>query len=285
MYHLFRWTRLSTGRNLMTRHYEPLQPHLLMAFARRYGCETFIDVGANIGAYSLLMTSIPTIGKVHSFEPSPETVAQLRENIALNGLEDRIEVHNKAVSDRRGELRFGIVNSLSGANSVIDTSIHSTGKFESQVTVEAVRLDDHLPLRGQRICVKIDIEGHEKAAIAGMTQLLSENHVVLQIEDRPESASDIAETLGPLGFRPLTRIGPDRYFANIEPVLTDRDLVELFEQASGALVESSLAQLQEIFGPDGVRPLDIRFGKLLNVQLLGSIATFARNVRSALRGR
>ncbi len=48
MYHLYRWTRHSIGRNYMTRHYEPLQPHLLMALARRFECQTFLDVGANV---------------------------------------------------------------------------------------------------------------------------------------------------------------------------------------------------------------------------------------------
>lgn len=283
MYHLFRWTRASRGRNFLTRHYEPLQPYFLMALAERAGCDTFLDIGANIGGYALLMTKVPGVRQVHAFEPGPDSFEQLRENVRLNELEGKVSLHNKAVSDRPGELRFGIVHPLSGANSVIDTSIHVSDKFARDIRVEAVMLDDYLPLSGQRLCVKMGIEGHERAALAGMAGVLADNDIVLQIEDRQGTDTDIAGALQGYGLRPMTVIGPDRYFTNIEALLSDREIVHVFEHASVALVEASLALLQECYGADGVSPVDIGLGRLAGVQLKGPAATLARRVRAALR--
>lgn len=283
MYHLFRWTRPSTGRNRLTRHYEPMQPHLLMALAERLECETFVDVGANVGAYSLMMTTLPRITTVHAFEPSPETFDHLRQNVALNGLVGKVKVHEKAISDQPNELRFGIVNTLSGANSIIETSAHAAGRFEREIRVEAIRLDDYLPVCGQRICVKIDVEGHEKQALAGMARVLAGNEIVLQIEDYSDADSDLAEQLRPYGLLSLFRIGADRYFTNVTPMLTDREVVEIFEQASGNLVLSSLAMLQQSYGPDGNSPIELRLGRSLGVQISGRAASLARRARAMLR--
>lgn len=283
MYHLFRWTRSSKGRNVLTQHYEPIQPHLLMALAKRLECETFIDVGANIGAYSLLMTSLPNIRKVHAFEPSPETFSQLRQNVALNGLEAKVHIHDKAISDQPKGLRFGIVNPCSGANSIIETSIHAADKFEREVRVEAVRLDDYLPERGQRICMKIDVEGHEREALAGMAGVLASNEIVLQVEDFSDAENELVEQLKPHGLLSLFRVGADRYFTNVHPIPTDREIVEIFEAASSGLVQSKLAILQEFYGPDGVSPVDIRLSRFLKIQLLGSAATLVRRVRALLK--
>src|SRR3989344_3811026 len=58
--------------------------------------DTFIDVGANIGVFSLLASSKIKKGKVFAFEPSPKILAQLYANIALNQKTDRILVAEKA---------------------------------------------------------------------------------------------------------------------------------------------------------------------------------------------
>ena len=66
----------------------------------------FVDVGANIGTYSLLARRLvgPT-GRVVAFEPHPVAAARLRENVELNRI-DNIEVHEAAVADVAGEAEF-----------------------------------------------------------------------------------------------------------------------------------------------------------------------------------
>ena len=63
-----------------------------------------VDIGANVGAYTLLIAKgVGRGGKVVSFEPNPEVFRRLEHNIALNGLQDRVRLWSLALSNRRGE--------------------------------------------------------------------------------------------------------------------------------------------------------------------------------------
>jgi hypothetical protein len=54
----------------------------------------FLDIGANIGIYAVQVGAARRIpGQCHAFEPMPGNLARLRENVALNGLGDCVEVH------------------------------------------------------------------------------------------------------------------------------------------------------------------------------------------------
>ena len=278
MYHLYKWTPPSLGRNTITRHYEPMQPHLLMALARHFKCETFLDVGANIGAYSLLMSGVAPITSIHAFEASPETFEHLKQNALLNGAD--IHIYNLAASDARGVLKFGIVNMLSGANSVIDSSIHS--RFERQVEVEAAPLDEVVDVHGQRVCIKIDVEGHEPQVLAGMVNILKRNEVVLQIEDFNSEPKEMERRLERHDFEQMFRVGSDRYFTNIKPVPSDVELVNIFQAAAEELVQTNLGALYQSY-VDGEAPLDIPLGLSMTLQLRGKSASLARSMRRLLR--
>ena len=281
MYRTFKWTRSSQFRNDLTRAYEPIQPLLLSVLAERTKCDLFVDVGANIGAYSVLMTAVESIREIHAFEPTPETYDELVRNIEINGLSGKITAHRKAISDSAKRVSFGIVNRLSGANSILSTSIHS--QFEKEVEVEAVRFDDYLPLTNRRVCMKIDVEGHEREAIAGMAGVLSNNFVLLQVEDYANEASDLPAVLGRFGLRFICRVGPDHYYSKA-PEVGDSFTVRAFEEASERLVAEALAELREREG-GGVRPIQINMGGSISVVLKGRVAKIARRLRHPLGTR
>src|SRR5690606_17422696 len=75
------WTEASEKLNRLTSKYEPIQPFVLVALARRLGCDAFIDVGANIGFYSILMALSGTVREVHAFEASNGAFGELKANI------------------------------------------------------------------------------------------------------------------------------------------------------------------------------------------------------------
>lgn len=279
MYRDFKWTRASRFRNDLTKAYEPIQPLLLSALAERSNCTVFLDVGANIGAYSVLLSEVESIREIHAFEPTPETFDELVRNVEMNGLRGKITAHQKAVSDSARTVRFGIVNPLSGANSIVATSIHST--FEKEVEVEAVKLDDYLPLKGRNLCVKIDTEGHEREALAGISSILSDNEVLLQVEDYGSDVDDLPAVLDKLGLRSLCRVGPDRYFSNSRD-LDHTSIVSAFEDASARLVRESLADLQEREGA-GIRPIQINVGPWISLVLKQRAAVAARRIRHPWR--
>lgn len=278
-----KWTKASRGRNYLTGRYEPLQPYLLFELARHCGCETFLDVGANIGLYSMLFAASDEDMSVHAYEPSPTTFEELKQNIALNGLE-RIRADRVAVSDQPGSVDFGVVHDLSGANSIIQTSIHDSGTFTKQLKVEAVRLDDQLDLTGRRICVKIDVEGHELCVLGGMRRLLRENQMLVQVEFYPLEDDPLRRMLADAGLVELFAIRTDRYFASREMAPSNEQLVHIFEKATADLIAENLAHMQEDFTDwGGVWPLSLRVPGYLNLELLGPGATLLRSIKQRLR--
>lgn len=204
---------------------ETVQPFYLLALAEEAGCRSFLDVGAMIGAYSLFATQLPKLERCVAIEANPVATEELRANILLNNA--HIEVVQAAVSDHNGEVVFGVVSDFAGDNAVLDTALHDG--FKSSIKVPAITLDSlgQLP---EPICLKIDVEGHELAVIAGAKKLL-EKPCVIQVEDFNDATASALP-----GYFKLTAIGPDHYFSNIES-LRGRT-VELYETAMNALIDS-----------------------------------------------
>jgi len=228
-------------RNALTRSYEPLQPFLLLELAKAAGSQVFIDIGANIGVYSLFFSRLPQISRIIAFEAAPQTFREMTDVVAANGLTERVELHNRALSDNNDPLQFGIISTYSGANSVIGTSIHDHEKFTDTITVQATRLDQIVDLRDQALCLKIDVEGHEPAVLAGAVETLKHNHCVLQMENYGDenAASPILQELG---FRRCFSVGPDAYLTNCAALGDADQCLGLFEAAASAMIKSNLSE-------------------------------------------
>lgn len=124
--------------------------------------ENFIDIGANIGLYSLLAARhLPEGRPIIAFEPDPGTAGRLRINLALNGV-TRVEVVEAAVSPERGEMSL-----YQAPNSIGLTSANKRFDDWVEERVPMVPLAEALAERGiQRIgMLKIDIEGFEDRAL------------------------------------------------------------------------------------------------------------------------
>ena len=59
----------------------PSWPIMLAWMASELGSFTFFDIGANVGAYSMVMASQANVQRVMAFEPQPDCLAELRRNI------------------------------------------------------------------------------------------------------------------------------------------------------------------------------------------------------------
>lgn len=226
MFDLFRWSGASRRRNLALAEYEPIQPYFFIELAARARCVTFLDVGANIGAYSIFASRIPTVRRVIAFEANPRAAREVATNARLNNLE--IEVHQCAVSDRSGEVTFGLVSDFAGNNAIVSSALHKS--FRRTVTVKAVALDD-MPAPDGPMCLKIDVEGHEAAVIDGARKLLTRRECVVQMEGYKD---DAGERLKAMGYARLTQIGPDVYYSNISGL----SVVEIYEQAMQEIIDS-----------------------------------------------
>lgn len=143
----------------------------------------FVDVGANIGFFTLLAAArVGPAGRVHAFEAREDNLALLRRSLDENGFTN-VDVHRCAVSDRPGDLAFFASGTwYSNGRIVGDDEAGS----ERLPRVPALPLDQALADAPRVDVIKMDIEGAEARALAGMRGLLRRHRPVLLTEFSPD---------------------------------------------------------------------------------------------------
>lgn len=185
------------------------EPHLTRWLERRLRPgDVFVDVGANIGYYSLLASRlVGEEGAVVALEASPDFHRVLLKQVAINGC-GNVRAVNAAISDREEMLTFILASSHNmGANSIVPYA----GKAESTFEVAAQPLSDVLTpdeIARARV-IKVDVEGAEGAVVRGLVPLLDRLRpdVELAIEVTPQrmlelgdSADELLDALQASGF-------------------------------------------------------------------------------------
>ena len=135
--------------------------------------DLFIDVGANIGFYSVLAARRGA--SVKAFEPTPDARAVLERNAFLNGVECDVSVREAACGSASGSARFTI-----GLD--IDNHLASADD-PSAVAIEMTTLDQEVSdaVTGQ-LMLKVDAEGHEVEVLGGAGELISKYRPVVLVE-------------------------------------------------------------------------------------------------------
>lgn len=135
------------------------------------------DIGANVGLYSLLAGWANPHSRICAFEPTPDVVAILQDNIELNAMQN-IAVEPVAVgnSDRMGFLR--LCAGSDGSNEGMNYLARDRGA-ESDVPVDVVCLDSYCQSHNieQIDLIKMDIEGGEYDALLGARHLLQKQAI------------------------------------------------------------------------------------------------------------
>lgn len=135
-----------------------------------------IDVGANIGYYTLLAASRLPRGAVHAFEPWPTLFARLETACRSNGFH-HVVLNQAAVSDRDGVTRLYLpTTSATDAHLSNASLVEGFAASNRHIEVTTLRLDTYVARRGLRHLdlVKVDAEGAELAVLRGLGQLLFE---------------------------------------------------------------------------------------------------------------
>lgn len=139
-------------------------------FASRFGLanSVIIDVGANIGSFTLFMAKQHPDCLVYAFEAQRIKSYQLAGNIYLNNLEN-VFVEQVALTDSdTKQLSFVIADKHSNGASRLQSEANQTYfTGEKIVAVPARRLDDYLYDTKPVSLIKIDVEGHEENVIRG----------------------------------------------------------------------------------------------------------------------
>jgi FkbM family methyltransferase len=202
-------------RLLIGQPYEDEQITSTIALVREHAIEAFLDVGANIGLYSVFV-GLATPVELHAFEPVSRNCHQLCGNLFVNQLSERAQVYPLALSDQVGEAEIHIDPTSTGVSRLAtDDGSRDPSVFTRRERIRLARLDDLLDWQGRRLFIKIDVEGHELPALRGMQQLLANNQVILQVEAfAGEAARALAAFMEGIGYRPLDNPGGDYRFAN-----------------------------------------------------------------------
>ena len=151
--------------------YELNESLLILHYLREE--DTFLDVGANVGHYSLLASGIKNCQTI-AIEPVPDTFKKLNGQVELNNLGNRILTLNMGVGDRPSELYFSTDKNT--MNRIVESS------YEHSVQVPVDTLDTICNERRPSI-LKIDVEGYEKFVLEGAgATLTNEKLKVVVIE-------------------------------------------------------------------------------------------------------
>jgi FkbM family methyltransferase len=208
-----RFGRGSRGRLNMTYDYEHGTLRAFHRMARRARAERMLDIGANIGVYAVHLSGLPQMRRLHCFEPTPATYEELARNLALQDGPDRFEARQVAVSDREGTVAFSLYGEMAGNNAVEDTRVQKKVP-KGSTEVACAPLDALVDATDERLAVKIDVEGHELAVIAGGGRVLTENRVLLQVECFGDHVAPLHEALLGMGYAELGRLKDDYLFVN-----------------------------------------------------------------------
>lgn len=158
--------------------------------------DVFVDVGANVGVYSLLAAGVGGTD-VFAFEPSSPAYDRLCENVALNHIESQVRTVRAAVGAMPGRARM--TTGLDTVNRVV-----GAGDGHAFEEVELVTLDVALgPEWVDRVTlIKVDVEGYEDAVLRGATAILGAAAPALIVEANEPAV--VGSILEPFGYQPFT---------------------------------------------------------------------------------
>ena len=120
--------------------------------------DTFFDIGANIGVYSILASGVIMSSSI-AFEPIASTFLALQKNIALNQLQNKIQAFNIGLAETNGKLNF--TTNLDAKNHIATTNEASMKIKEIEVKTlnEFIKFQPNL--------IKADVEGYEEFILKG----------------------------------------------------------------------------------------------------------------------
>jgi FkbM family methyltransferase len=174
--------------------------------------DTFLDIGANVGWFSILASTIVGAeGAIHAFEPRPEIASYLQRSVELNDLGAMITVHTIGLSNQPG------TETLVWNEDSDNSGTATFGRDEdwlgfTKQSIEVRRFDD-LGIAGVDV-VKIDVEGAEFLAMQGAAAMLSRDKPIILSEVLPSQLERVSRCSGDDYFKFLEDLGYTGYIVD-----------------------------------------------------------------------
>jgi len=148
---------------------------------KRYGVQSFWDVGANIGFYSLIFLQNNPQGTVRAFEPDSRNLALLRKTQKRNAL--AMTIIDAAVGNKIGSAPFYVDDITGATGSLVESNFiqEQYGHGPPERVVLTTTLDEQLKT-GVPDFVKIDVEGADLEVLQGAATMLKTYHPIVMFE-------------------------------------------------------------------------------------------------------
>jgi len=222
------------------------EPHII-AIIQRYlkPGNTFVDIGANIGVMSFTAAAaVGPNGRILAFEPHPDNIRHFLAGVAANGFHN-VTLHGFALSNTQSI--FSLIGSSNGYLMPQGQSIFQTVALPGDpILADETRID----------MIKIDIEGHEPQALAGIEATLRKHRPIVLGEFNPRCLNDhigcpppqFADQL----FDLTDRVEAIEHDGKVNEVRTAAELIDLWERRNAEAVAAN-------FLPDGMLHFDLLF--------------------------
>lgn len=222
------------------------EPHIMAILQRHLKAgDTYVDIGANVGVMAFTAAAaIGPTGRVLAFEPHPDNIRNFLAGVAVNGF-DNVTLHGFALSDSQSV--FSLIGTSNGYLMPVGQTVFQTVALPGDpILADLPRLD----------FLKIDIEGHEPQALAGLDRTLRKHRPIVLGEFNPRCLRDhigcppaqFAEQL----FGLTDTIDAIEHDGRVTTVDTPAALLALWEQKNAEAVAAN-------FLPEGMLHFDLLF--------------------------
>jgi FkbM family methyltransferase len=217
-----------SGHYIYAWRYEEKPSSLLRCLLRVLGRGVYVDVGAYVGFYTVLVAK--HCWRVIAFEPNPINLILLRYNIAFHGVGDRVVVVDKAAGDVHGYARFSI--SSSPSESSFTKYLRNELRLLN-IDVEVVTIDSILESLDVKdfdnLVVKVDVEGFGLSVLKGALKTIRELRQFILFE--VHRTFDDTDEIYVLGI--LRDLGYD--YKLVEPRSRENFIVYAYPREKGCL--------------------------------------------------
>ena len=179
----------------------------------------FIDIGSNIGFYSIYFASNYKNLNIMSFKPIKENYDQINRSVSINNYQN-FSTYNYALSDTEGNKTMWVTDlKKKGGFSIYEEEDYKQEVYNnmydesklSKTDVDTKIFDKNFQISEKKILVKIDVERHELFCLLGMKKLLKEsnNKTFIQVEITNKNKNKVLNILEDYGFKLIHSISPD----------------------------------------------------------------------------
>ena len=184
--------------------YEEEQIATLVEFSKKNKQDFFLDIGSNCGYYALFIAKTFPSTHVIAFEPIKKTYEKLVKNIHLNNLKKQIQTFNFGLSDTNDEVQMRTLIKKGFIQSGGFTVNDKNRELKTNETLLKADLkigDEVIKYINKKLLIKIDVEGHEINVLKGLSRLINNNKIYMQIEIFHENKENIFNFLKKNDFK------------------------------------------------------------------------------------